>query len=143
MPRPMPTDELDELEKAVRAHGGAVTASVIAEALSAPMPRRTLQYRLKRLVDDGRLVMEGEGRWAKYRAPEARGAVKAEAPAEEESGLRSHAPVKKSERICASRPERAIRSAMNEVFWTRTVRERASICPAKSARAWPRRANVT
>ena len=87
MPRPMPTEELDEIEKAVRAPGGAVTAPEIAEALSAPMPRRTLQYRLKRLVDDGRLVMEGEGRWAKYRAPEASGAAKAEAPAEEESGL--------------------------------------------------------
>ena len=58
-------------------------------------------------------------------------------------GSRSHAPVKKSGRICASRPERAIRSAMNAVFWTRAIRERASICPAKRARAWPRRANAT
>ena len=87
MPRPMPPDKLDEIEKAVRAHGEAVVAPQIAEALSAPMPRRTLQYRLKRLVDDGRLVMEGGGRWATYRPLEPRDVNQAEAPAEEESGL--------------------------------------------------------
>ena len=41
----------------------------IAAALEAVPPRRTLQYRLKTLVDSGRLVMEGSGRWARYRAP--------------------------------------------------------------------------
>ena len=87
MPRPMPPDKLDEIEKAVRAHGEAVVAPEIAEALSASMPRRTLQYRLKRLVDDGRLVMEGGGRWATYRPPEPRDVNQAEAPAEEASGL--------------------------------------------------------
>ena len=87
MPRPMPPDMLDEIEKAVRAHGEAVVAPEIADALSASMPRRTLQYRLKRLVDDGRLVMEGGGRWATYRSPAPRDVNKAEASAEEESGL--------------------------------------------------------
>ena len=82
MPRPMPTDELDEIEKVVRARGEAMTASEIAQALEGSIPRRTLQYRLRRLVDDGRLVMEGEGRWARYRAPEApQAAREAEAPA--------------------------------------------------------------
>jgi hypothetical protein len=35
------------------------------------MPHRTLQFRLKRLVDDGRLIRDGDRRWARYRAPEA------------------------------------------------------------------------
>ncbi len=82
MPRPMPTDELDEIEKVVRARGEAVTTPEIAQALDGSIPRRTLQYRLKRLVDDGRLVMEGEGRWARYRTPEApQAAPEAEVPA--------------------------------------------------------------
>ena len=41
----------------------------IARALEAVPPRRTLQYRLKTLVDSERLVMEGSARWARYRAP--------------------------------------------------------------------------
>ncbi|MBI4178256.1 hypothetical protein HY522_02380, partial [bacterium] len=78
----MPTDELDEIEKVVRARGEAMTAPEIAQALDGSLPRRTLQYRLRRLVDDGRLVMDGVGRWARYRAPEAREAApEAEAPA--------------------------------------------------------------
>src|SRR3546814_11760624 len=41
-----------------------VTAQRIAEALVSAPPLRTLQYRLKSLVDGQRLVMEGRGRWA-------------------------------------------------------------------------------
>ena len=37
--------------------------------MPADLPRRTLQYRLKALVDDGRLLMTGSGRWARYRLP--------------------------------------------------------------------------
>ena len=69
MPRPIPPAELDELEQAVRAHQGPITAPEIAALLTGPLPLRTLQYRLKRLVDAGRLVREGSGRWAKYRVP--------------------------------------------------------------------------
>jgi fido (protein-threonine AMPylation protein) len=36
-------------------------------ALAAPVPQRTLQHRLKHLVTRGRLIMEGKGRWARYR----------------------------------------------------------------------------
>jgi len=56
MPRPMPTDELDEIERVVCERGEAMTAPEIAQALDGSIPRRTLQYRLKRLVDDGRPV---------------------------------------------------------------------------------------
>ncbi len=64
----MPADELDQIEKAVRDHPG-ITSTEIADVLGGQVPRRTLQFRLKRLVDDGRVLREGEGRWARYSAP--------------------------------------------------------------------------
>lgn len=87
MPRPMPTDELDEIERIVRTRPRGATAKDVEDALGAAIPRRTLQYRLKRLVDDGRLVMKGTGRWARYSAPEAPDAQPAEAAPAEEAGI--------------------------------------------------------
>ena len=78
MLRPIPAHELEQIEKAVRAHPG-ITSAEIADALGEQVPRRTLQFRLKRLVDDGRVLREGEGRWARYNAPGA-----APAPAQPE-----------------------------------------------------------
>jgi Fic family protein len=83
MTRRMPSDELDGIEKAVRAQPGASSAE-IAVALSAKRPLRTLQHRLKRLVHDGRLIRDGDGRWARYRTPDvARAAAAPETPADE------------------------------------------------------------
>jgi Fic family protein len=79
VPRLIPTDELDQIENAVRAHPG-ITSAEIADVLGERVPRRTLQFRLKRLVDDGRVLREGEGRWARYSAPGA-----ASAPAQPEA----------------------------------------------------------
>jgi Fic family protein len=62
-------DHLKTIEDVVERHPEGVTAQQIATALPSAPPRRTLQYRLKSLVDSKRLVMEGEGRWARYRAP--------------------------------------------------------------------------
>jgi hypothetical protein len=70
MARQLPVDELEALEKAVAARPG-VTLAELADALGAAVPRRTLQHRLKRLVDDGRLIREGDRRWARYRTPDA------------------------------------------------------------------------
>ena len=56
---------------AVRQHPDGLTAQQIDDALQSAPPRRTLQYRLKSLVTGKRLVMEGTGRWARYRAPRA------------------------------------------------------------------------
>jgi Fic family protein len=70
MARPLPEEELESIERVVRARPG-VTSAEIEAALDAGVKRRTLQYHLKRLVDDGRLARDGEGRWARYRAPEA------------------------------------------------------------------------
>ena len=46
-----------------------MTSQQISEALKSAPPRRTLQYRLKSLVDARRLLMKGSGRWARYGAP--------------------------------------------------------------------------
>lgn len=93
MARRVREEDLRAIEQAVQRHPEGVTAQQIADALESAPPRRTLQYRLKFLVDDGRLVMEGEGRWARYRLPkivrEAAGAAagRGEARAEGEAVL--------------------------------------------------------
>jgi fido (protein-threonine AMPylation protein) len=67
--KPIPEDELAAIEDAVRRHPGAVTLKQITDELKLSMAPRTLQYRLKYLVNARRLVAEGEGRWTKYRLP--------------------------------------------------------------------------
>jgi DNA-binding transcriptional ArsR family regulator len=79
--RPRLADELDEIEKAVRDRPG-ITSAQIAEVLGEAVPKRTLQFRLRRLMDDGRVARDGEGRWARYRTPDA-----TPAPALSESAL--------------------------------------------------------
>ena len=83
---------METLEAAVRGYPDGATAQQIADDLNPAPPRRTLQYRLKHLVDNQRLVMEGEGRWARYLAPRIEAAVgvvaeRAEARAEGEALL--------------------------------------------------------
>ena len=69
MAKSMPEQDLRAIEEAVRGQPGGVAVGEIADALETGLPRRTLQYRLKHLVEAGRLVREGEGRWARYRLP--------------------------------------------------------------------------
>lgn len=69
MAKPVPEQELKAIEEAVRRHPSGVTLQQIAEVIGAGVPRRTLQYRVKYLVDAKRLVQQGERRWAKYRLP--------------------------------------------------------------------------
>ena len=61
--------DLQAIEEAVRRNPDGMTARQIAEALEGAPAHRTLQYRLKSLVDSKRLVMEGAGRGACYRVP--------------------------------------------------------------------------
>jgi Fic/DOC family len=68
VPRPISADELAEIEEAVGAQP-TITAAEIADFLGNQIPRRTLQSRLKRLVEDRRILRDGKGRWARYRAP--------------------------------------------------------------------------
>lgn len=101
MARPIPETELEEIEKVVRTRPG-VTSAELGDALGDKVPKRTLQHRLKRLVDDGRLVREGEGRWARYHAPEAG------APAPQPAGGGDQAP------IALSRESEGIRAYLRQ-----------------------------
>lgn len=82
MPRLLPANELDQIEEAVRARPG-ITSAAIAAVLAEKVPRRTLQFRLKRLVDESRILRKGEGRWARYSAPGAAPTPQPEAAADE------------------------------------------------------------
>lgn len=66
MANKVPEDALEELIDIVAGHTDGIAAPGIAERLTDDVPRRTLQYRLKQLVRNGRLRMEGTGRWARY-----------------------------------------------------------------------------
>ena len=73
MAKQIPEKELTAIENAVGLHAGSAGVREIADALKTQVPLRTLQYRLKHLVDAGRLLREGEGRWAKYSLSKAQG----------------------------------------------------------------------
>jgi hypothetical protein len=67
----IPEQALAAIEAAVRRHANGASGPEIMHALATPVPQRTLQYRLKHLVTRNRLIMDGEGRWARYRMPDA------------------------------------------------------------------------
>ena len=71
MARRIPEEALTAIEKAVQLRPEGADLPQIAGALNSLVPKRTLQYRLKYLVDVGRLVKEGDDRWAKYCMPPA------------------------------------------------------------------------
>lgn len=87
MARRIPDEALRGIEQAVQAHAEGASLGDIAAALTTRVPPRTLQYRLKHPVDEGRLVKKGEGRGAKYRlatkAPAAVGGAPLAAEGEE------------------------------------------------------------
>lgn len=66
MARPIPQADLEAIEAAVGQHEGGASAAQVADALVNPGARRTLQYRLRALVDAGRLRLSGDGRAARY-----------------------------------------------------------------------------
>ena len=67
MARRIQEEYLQAIEEAARQHPEGMTAQQINDALESAPPRRTLQYRLKSLVDSRRLIMESTGRWTRYR----------------------------------------------------------------------------
>ena len=71
MARRIREEILQAIEAAVGRRPEGMTVLQIAEALNDGVPRRTLQYRLKALVDEKRLTREGSGRGARYRLPQA------------------------------------------------------------------------
>lgn len=84
MAKRLPDDALKELLDIVAAHPEGIAAPDIARHVAGEVPRRTLQYRLKHLVDSDRLHMEGSGRWAKYRLATTKAAESPD-PIDEES----------------------------------------------------------
>ena len=113
-------EELQAIEEAVRRYPGGATAQQIADSLQEPPPRRTLQYRLKYLVDHRRLVMEGEGRWARYRLQVQVGigaaAGRAEAGAEGEAVLPLSKPATEIEAYVRKPPESRKPVGYNRAF---------------------------
>ncbi len=71
MANQIPEEALLAIENAVRRDPNGVSAPEILRALGTNVPPRTLQYRLKHLVTRNRIIMDGEGRWARYRIPDA------------------------------------------------------------------------
>ena len=69
MANQIPEEALAAIEDVVRRNPHGVSAPEILRTLETPVPPRTLQYRLKHLVTRNRLIMDGEGRWARYRMP--------------------------------------------------------------------------
>jgi Fic family protein len=81
MAQRIPEESLAAIEQAVARHPGGASLSDVAAALPKKLADRTLQYRLKHLVDKGRLVKDGEGRrWTRYRVPAAPRALAEKAP---------------------------------------------------------------
>jgi len=85
MAKPIPKQGLQAIVAVVSAHPAGIAIQDILDALGETVPRRTLQYRLKHLVDEGRLIKEGEKRWAKYYIP-ASAPVERRGKAQEVSG---------------------------------------------------------
>lgn len=69
MPKRIPETELDAIVAVVAAQPEAVPVSVVLGALPAELEKRTLQRRLALLLQQKRLIAEGEGKGRRYRAP--------------------------------------------------------------------------
>ncbi len=68
MARHFSEKDLQEILDAVLTHPNGLSAQQIHDSLETRLPRRTLQYRLRFLVDSGRLQREGAGRAVRYRS---------------------------------------------------------------------------
>lgn len=68
MPKTVPQSELDAISRAVERLPGGASIEDIRGVLDLDLPRRTLQRRLARLTELGRLVSEGSGRGCRYYA---------------------------------------------------------------------------
>ncbi len=67
MPKQIPATELDTIVQVVGQFPNGVAVSAVRGALDIELSRRTLQRRLARLVEAGRLETFGEGRAQRYR----------------------------------------------------------------------------
>jgi len=65
----MLADQFSEIEALVGRHPGGVSVKDLERELDGTVPRRTLQYRLARLVSMRRLIRQAQGRSTVYRLP--------------------------------------------------------------------------
>lgn len=65
----MAKDQYSEIEAVIGRHPGGMGVKDIAREIDGTVPRRTLQYRLARLVGMQRLIKQGQGRNIVYRVP--------------------------------------------------------------------------
>jgi hypothetical protein len=69
MPKRIPEQELDTILAVVAAHPEAVPVGTIREGLPYELPPRMLQRRLALLVEQKRLIAEGQRKGRRYRVP--------------------------------------------------------------------------
>jgi len=69
MPKQIPEQELATLIRILGKFPEGASLEDIRNDLEVVAPRRTLQRRLARLVEEKRLQMEGRGRGSRYRIP--------------------------------------------------------------------------
>ncbi|MBU6451517.1 MAG: Fic family protein [Cyanobacteria bacterium REEB67] len=74
MAKPEPKKQLDEIVEIVTQHPEGASLRVIAERFGPRAARRTIQKWLKDLVEQGRLVLDGEKKGARYFAVKKNGA---------------------------------------------------------------------
>jgi hypothetical protein len=111
LPKRIPEDALTAIEDAVRLRPEGADLPEIANALRLAAPKRTLQYRIKHLVNAGRLVKVGDDRWAKYSLPAAEGA-KALA-SEKPAAVRAAAEKTEQEAVPLSRASKEMRTYLS------------------------------
>ena len=75
MARRIPEKDLQAIIDVVTGHRGGLSAQQLHEELGKTVNMRTLQYRLKHLVENGRLVREGKARATRYRILTGRGNI--------------------------------------------------------------------
>lgn len=69
MPLQIPQQEFDSIIWAVGQHPAGASVSELMKTPGLDFAKRTLQRRLNQLIDEGRLVPEGEGRGRRYLLP--------------------------------------------------------------------------
>lgn len=92
MAQRIPEKDLQEIEAIVAAHPQGIGLKDIARALADDIPHRTLQYRLRHLVNAGRVAAKGERRWTTYRIP----ATRSEHHADDAEAALAQIPISKS-----------------------------------------------
>ena len=91
MARRTPPEEIDQLLDVLRTHGAPLALAEIAAALHPAPPRRTLQARLKALVEAGTVLREGAARAVRYRLSDPSEAASGPIPLSPEgAALRRH-----------------------------------------------------